>query len=102
MIELLEKSILTAIGAITLTQKKTEELLKEMREKLNISEEEGKAFLQKIQEAAGKNRDKLQEQAREEVKRACERMGVVTADEFDKLTKRVAQLEKKLKTQPMD
>lgn len=102
MIELLEKSILTAIGAITLTQKKTEELLKEMREKLNISEEEGKAFLQKIQEAAGKNRDKLQEQAREEVKKACERMGVVTADEFDKLTKRVAELEKKLKTQPMD
>ena len=97
MIELLEKFILTAVGAMTLTQKKAEDLLKEMREKLNISEEEGKAFLKKIQDAAAQNQEKLQEQAREEVKKACERMGVVTADEFDKLKKKVALLEKKLK-----
>jgi polyhydroxyalkanoate synthesis regulator phasin len=97
MIEMLEKSILTAIGAITLTQKKAEELLKEMGEKLNVSEEEGKAFLQKIQEAAAKNQEKLQELAREEVSKACERVGVVTSEEFDKLKKKVAQLEKKLK-----
>lgn len=97
MIELLEKSILTAVGAMTLTQRKAEDLLKEMREKLNISEEEGKAFLKKLQEAAAQNQEKLQEQAREEVRKACERMGVVTAEEFDKLKKKVAQLEKKLK-----
>jgi len=97
MIELLEKTVLTAVGAMTLTQKKADELMQELREKLNISEEEGKAFLQKIQEAAAKNREMLQEQAREEVKKACERMGVVTTAEFDKLKKKVAQLEKKLK-----
>lgn len=97
MIELLEKTMLTAVGAMTLTQKKAEELLKDLREKLNISEEEGKAFLQKIQDAAAENQKKLQEQAREEVKKACERMGVVTTEEFDKLKKKVAQLEKKLK-----
>ena len=97
MIELLEKSILTAVGAMTLTQKKAEELLRDMREKLNISEEEGKAFLKKIQEAAAQNQARLQEQALEEVKKACERMGVVTVEEFDKLKKKVALLEKKLK-----
>jgi len=97
MIELLEKSILTAVGAMTLTQKKAEELLRDMREKLNISEEEGKAFLKKIQEAAAQNQARLQEQALEEVKKACERVGVVTVEEFDKLKKKVAQLEKKLK-----
>ncbi len=97
MIELLEKSILTAMGAMTLTQKKAEELLKEMREKLNVSEEEGKAFLKKIQEAAAQNQEKLQDQAREEVKKACDRMGLVSAEEFEKLKKKVAQLEKKLK-----
>ena len=97
MIELLEKSLLTAVGAMTLTQKKAEELLQELREKMNISEDEGKAFLQKIQDAAAQNQEKLMEQAREEVKKTCERMGVVTASEFDKLKKKVAQLEKKLK-----
>lgn len=97
MIELLEKTVLTAVGAMTLTQKKTEELLKELRDKLNISEEEGKAFLQKTQEAIVQNQEKLQEQAREEVKKACERMGVITSEELEKLKKRVAKLEKNQK-----
>jgi polyhydroxyalkanoate synthesis regulator phasin len=96
MIELLEKTLLTAVGAVTLTQKKVEELLQELREQLNVSEEEGKAFLQKIQDAAAENQKKLQEQAREEVKKSCERMGVVTSAEFDKLKKKVSQLEKKI------
>jgi hypothetical protein len=39
----------------------------------------------------------MQDQAREEVKKACERMGVVTTDEFDRLKKKVASLERKLK-----
>jgi len=97
MIELFEKTVLTAVGAMTLTQKKAEELIQELREQLDISEEEGKAFLQKVQEAVNKNQEKMQEQARVEVKKACERMGVVTADEFDKLKKKVATLEKKIK-----
>ena len=97
MIELLEKTVLTAVGAMTLTQKKAEDLIQELREKLDISEEEGKAFLQKVQEAASKNQEKMQKQAREEEKKACERMGVVTTEEFDKLKKKVASLERKLK-----
>jgi len=97
MIELFEKTLLTAVGAMTLTQKKSEELLQELRVKLNISEEEGKDFLKKAREAVAQNQEKLQGQAREEVKKACERMGVVTVAEFDKLKKKVAQLEKKLK-----
>ena len=97
MIELFEKTLLTAVGAVNLTQKKAEELLQELRDKLNISEEEGKAFLEKVQDALSQNQKKLQEQALEEVKKACERMGVVTHEDFDKLKKKVAQLEKKLK-----
>ncbi len=97
MIELLEKTMLTAVGAMTLSQQKAEELLTELRQKLNVSEEEGKSFLKKVQEAAQKNQEKLEELAQEEVKKACDRMGVVTLEEFDKLKKKVTQLEKKLK-----
>lgn len=97
MIEIFEKTILTAVGAMTLTQKKTEELLQELREKLNVSEEEGREFLKKVQEATAKNQKKIEELAREEVKKACERMGVVTNEEFEKLKKKVASLERKMK-----
>ena len=97
MIEIFEKTILTAVGAMTLTQKKTEELLQELREKLNVSEEEGREFLKKIQEATAKNQQKIEELARDEVKKDCERMGVVTNEEFEKLKKKVASLERKMK-----
>ncbi len=97
MFELLEKTMLTAVGAVTMSQQKAEELLAELRQKLNVSEEEGKSFLKKVQEAAQENQQKLEELAQEEVKKACDRMGVVTEEEFDKLKKKVVQLEKKLK-----
>jgi polyhydroxyalkanoate synthesis regulator phasin len=97
MIELIEKTLLTAVGAMTLSQQKAEELLAELRQKLNVSEEEGKTFLKKVQEAARQNQQKLETLAQEEVKKACDRMGLVTSEEFDKLKKKIAHLEKKLK-----
>ena len=97
MTNLLEKTLLTAIGAATLSQKKAEELLQELRQKFNVSEEEGKAFLGKLQDMARQNQEKLEKLAQEEVGKACERVGMVSHEEFDKLKKRVAQLEKKLK-----
>ncbi len=98
MIELFEKTVLTAVGAMTLSQKKAEEMLKELREQLNVSEEEGKAFLKKLQDTAAKNQEKMQQQAREEVKKACDRMGVVTDEEFEKLKKKVTSLERRVTT----
>jgi polyhydroxyalkanoate synthesis regulator phasin len=97
MTNLLEKTLLTALGAATLSQKKAEELLQELRQKFNVSEEEGRAFLGKVQDMAKQNQEKLEKLAHEEVNKACERLGVVTHEEFDKLRKKVALLEKKLK-----
>ncbi|TYO98305.1 poly(hydroxyalkanoate) granule associated protein phasin [Geothermobacter ehrlichii] len=99
MFELIEKAMLTAMGAASLSQKKAEELLADMKERLNLSEDEGRALLQKLQETAKVNQAKLEELAQQEVEKACKRLGVVTADEFQKLRKKVSQLEKKLKSQ---
>lgn len=97
MFELLEKMMMTGMGAICLTQKKAEEMLGEMKERFNISEEEGKSFLAKMQKNAEETQKKLEEMAQEEVRRACERVGMVTVDEFEKLQKKVQQLDKHLK-----
>ena len=100
MSNLLEKTLLTALGAATLSQKKAEELIQELKHKFNVSEEEGKAFLDKLQDMARQNQEKLEKLAHEEVSKACGRLGVVTHEEFDKLKKKVAMLEKKLKDTP--
>ena len=96
MIELFEKSVLTGIGALSLTQKKGEELLADLKEKYKFSEEEGKAFLEKIQGAAMETRAKITEAAEAEVKKTVERVGLVPKEDYELLKLRVEELEKKL------
>ena len=95
MFELFEKAVLTGIGALSLTQKKGEELLTDLKDKYKFSEEEGKAFLEKIQGAARETREKITEAAETEVKKAVERIGLVPRSDYDALLKRVEELEKK-------
>lgn len=99
MFELFEKAVLTGIGALSLTQKRGEEMLSDLKEKYKFSEEEGKAFLEKIQGAAKETREKIAEAAEGEVKKAAARIGVVSKAEFDKLQQRLEELEKKLNGQ---
>lgn len=99
MFELFEKAVLTGIGALSLTQKKGEELLHELKEKYRFSEEEGKAFLEKIQSTAKETREKITEAAETEVKKAVERIGLVPKSDFDKLQQRIDALEKQLGSQ---
>lgn len=98
MIELFEKTLLTGIGAISLTQKKAEELVQEIREQLNLSEERGKELLSSLQKAAEENQKKLETLAKEEVEKACQRLGLVAKEDFERLRKKVQTLEKQLKT----
>jgi polyhydroxyalkanoate synthesis regulator phasin len=79
-----------------LSQKKAEEMLQEIRVRFDVSEEEGKKLLEKIQGAARENQKKLEELAQQEVKKAMDRFGIVTMDEFEKLRVRVQQLESQL------
>jgi len=99
MLEIVEKTLLAGIGAMALTQKKAEELIDELKERLNLSEEEGKKLMEKLRGAAKENQEKLEKMAGDEVKKACDRMGLVSKEEFEKLQKKVAQLEKQLKGQ---
>ena len=96
MFELFEKAVLTGLGALSLTQKKAEEIITELKDKYKMSEEEGKAFLDKLQGMAKEGRERVGEIAESEVKKVIERVGLVSRDEFDRLLKRVDELEKRL------
>jgi polyhydroxyalkanoate synthesis regulator phasin len=96
MFEFLEKTLLTAVGAFSLSQKKGEELLLEIRQRFDVTEEEGKRLLDKLQEAARENQKKLEELAQQEIKKTLEKFGLVTEEEFDKLRVKVQQLESQL------
>lgn len=93
MFELFEKAVLTALGAAAITQKKGEEMIQEMKSRYKISEEEGRAFLERIQEMARTGQQKSAEMAETEVKKALDRMGMVSREDFDRLERRVKALE---------
>jgi len=97
MIELIEKSFLTAMGAVALSQKKTEELLNELKQRFQVTEEEGKEFIGRLEELAKENQQKLQAMAQEEMLKSSQRLGLVTKEDFDKLARKVTRLEKQLK-----
>ena len=95
MLELLEKAVMTVIGAAAITQKKAEELADEMKERFKLSEDEGKNFIERIQSIAKESREKMREAAEIEVQKVVDRLGLVSREEFDRLAKRVQDLETK-------
>lgn len=96
MLEIVEKTLLAGIGTLALTQKKAEELFDELKERMNLSEEEGKKLLEKLRDASREGQQRLEDLAQEEVRKACTRIGVATRDDFEKLQLRVQQLEQQL------
>ncbi len=93
MLEMLEKAVMTTIGVAAITQKKAEELAAEMKERFKLSEEEGKSLVDRIQALATESREKVRETAEAEVQKVVDRLGIVSRDEFDRLAKRVQELE---------
>lgn len=96
MLELLEKAVLTTIGVAAITQKKAEELVTEMKDKLKLSDDEGRHVIDRIQSLARESREKIEEMAEIEVQKVVDRLGLVSREEFDRLEKRVQDLETRL------
>jgi len=93
MLELFEKVVMTTIGVAAITQKKAEELVAEMKDRFKLSEDEGKQLVEKLQTLAKENREKVTEMAEAEVKKVVDRLGLVSREEYDRLAKRVQELE---------
>jgi polyhydroxyalkanoate synthesis regulator phasin len=70
-----------------------EELVKDLKDKYKMSEEEGKVFLDKMQTMAKESRQKVSDLAEQEVKKTIERIGLVSKDDYDRLLKRIEELE---------
>ena len=95
MFEMFEKAVLTGLGAISLSQKKAEEFLLELKQKYKMSEEEGKVFLDRIQELSKEGRQRITEITEAEVKKVMDRTGMVSRVDFDRLQARVEELERR-------
>jgi polyhydroxyalkanoate synthesis regulator phasin len=96
MFELIEKAFLTGIGALAVSQKMGEEFVADLKERYKMSEDEGKAVLEKMQCFAKEGREKVAEIAEIEVRKVMDKIGMVPREDYERLLKRLEELEKRM------
>lgn len=85
MKDLLKKTLLTGIGLAAISKDKLEELSKEMIDKGNMSEEEGRKFVAEMFDYGEKAMDGLEKQVNRYVEKAINRMELVRKSELEEL-----------------
>lgn len=98
MAEFFRKSVLAGIGLITEGSEMMNKLVKELVKKGEISQKEGEKLLKDLLKKGEDARKDLTKTLHEGAEEVLGRADIATKDDLDKLTKRVAAMEKKLRT----
>ena len=95
MFDLIKKTMLTGIGLAAMTKDKVEEVVKDLTEKGEISEKEGKEFLDDLLKKSEQARKELETKVEGLVRKALGKMDLAIKKDIDRLEERVKYLEKK-------
>jgi polyhydroxyalkanoate synthesis regulator phasin len=109
MFDIIRKSIFAGIGAIALTEEKAQEVINEFVQKGELSEKEGETLGHELQKVIDDHKAKLTATIDDHVKKVLGELHLVTKDDlaalehtlqkdFAKIDKRLAKLEKQLKS----
>jgi polyhydroxyalkanoate synthesis regulator phasin len=92
MLDLLKKSMLTGIGLALKTKDEVEDLVKELQKKGEMSETEGRKFLDDVQKRYDETQEKLEKRVEDAVKEFLKKTKIVTTDELKELKKEIREL----------
>ena len=95
MFDLIKKTMLTGIGLAAMTKDKVEEMVKDLTEKGEISEKEGKEFLDDLLKKSEQTRKDLEIKMEGMVHKVLGKMDLAIKKDIDNLEERVKNLEKK-------
>jgi polyhydroxyalkanoate synthesis regulator phasin len=94
ILELVKRTMLTGVGLALVAKDEVEKITKELGEKMEMNEEEGKSFLKDIQKKYDEAQEKLEERVEKAVKEFMKKADVVTGDELKALKKEIRELKK--------
>ncbi len=97
MLDLVKKVLLTGVGLAAMTKEKVEELAKEFVDKNDLSEKEGKQFVEDLLKKAEQARKDLQDQIEKAASNAVKNIKCSASDEISELKEEVNQLKQLLK-----
>jgi len=92
--ELLKKSVLTGIGLALKTREEAEDLVREIINQGELSEQEGRKFLEDLLQRYDESRMKLEDKIEKSVREFLKKADVVTGDELKALKKEIRDLKK--------
>ena len=95
MIDFIKKGLMAGVGLAVMTKDKIEELVKEIIEKGEISEQEGKELIDKLQKKAEQARRDLEQKIESIVEKTLEKMNVPTKKDITEMEERIKEIEKK-------
>jgi polyhydroxyalkanoate synthesis regulator phasin len=96
MVDLLKKTVLTAVGLAVMTSEKIEEFGKKIAEDAKLSEQEGKQFVDELKKKGDETKQALEKLINEKVELALKALSIPTRSEFTNIEKRVAIIEQKI------
>ena len=96
MLDLLKKGLLTGIGLGLTTKEKVEEYAKKAAKEAKLSQEEGEKLLKDLLKQSEEAKKDLDKKIKNGVNATIRKSGMVSREEYDKMEKRVARMEKLL------
>jgi polyhydroxyalkanoate synthesis regulator phasin len=96
MLELLKKGFYTGLGLALITKEKAEELAKELIKKGELSEKEGKGFVEEILKKSKEAEQDFEKKAETLVYNAIKKIDVPSKKEFTAISQHLAKLEGKI------
>jgi polyhydroxyalkanoate synthesis regulator phasin len=96
--DFLDRMFTLGIGAAIASKEQIEKLVDELVEKGNVAKEESADIVDELMKKGKEYQSKFEASIKEKVKQTLKDHDFVTKEEFDKLKKRVEELEAQLKT----
>jgi polyhydroxyalkanoate synthesis regulator phasin len=94
MLEVLHKLLLAGLGTLDLTEEKARAIFNDLVARGEMSDKDARELLSTWARRSGEQRDRIQRQIDETIRRALDAVGLVRRADFDALAARVAQIEK--------
>ena len=95
MLDAIKKGLLAGVGLAAMTKDKIEELVKEIIERGEMSEREGKELIDKLLEKSEQARKELEKKVEDMVHKALEKVHLATKKDVAGLEERIKDLEQK-------
>lgn len=96
MNELFKKMLLTGIGFAALSKEKIEDSVKEMIAKGNMTEQEGRKFVDEMTGNAEKARLEMEKQVNGYVEKAIDSLGLVRKKDLEEIQEALLAIQKKV------